>query len=254
MKKSWYQDMFENEDRQWWFVARRGILSKILDAYLRSEGKDRPQILEVGCGTGGNLKLLSGYGNLHAVEYSEEARALAEGRGICPIQSGFLPDGLHLDRKFDWICLLDVLEYIDDDLKALQTLKSLLKPGGRLLLTIPAYKYLFSYHDIEVENKRRYDQKEMLELVRKADLKLLYSTYFNTILFPPAAGARLAGKWFKIRGNSDVSTPSPRLNALLTKVFSAEGYFIPRISLPYGLSILMVAENPIARQSIPMNG
>lgn len=157
--KSWYSEMFANEDRHWWFCARRKMVKKILDSFFQIADQNAPaRILEIGCGTGGNLELLSTYGAMYAVEPNTEAREMANSRNVCLVRPGSLPDDIAFEEKFDLICALDVLEYVDDDLAAIQAIHNLLTPNGKLLLAVPAYMFLWSYHDIAVENKRRYSK------------------------------------------------------------------------------------------------
>jgi SAM-dependent methyltransferase len=148
-----FREMYHNEDHHWWFVSRRKIVQKFR-GYVSD--KDSRSILEVGCGSGGNLDLLSKYGDLRAVELDDYARDLANKRGICPIEKGFVPDGIPFTETFDLICMLDVLEHIDDDLRTLQEISKRLSPRGKLLITVPAYGFLWSAHDIDLAHKGRY--------------------------------------------------------------------------------------------------
>ena len=131
MKRESYNEMFANEDAHWWFVARRLILKKILDQYYRD--KKPGKLLEAGCGSGGNLQMLNTYGNIFAMELNDEARSMANSRNICNVKKGMLPNEVPFDDGFDLICMLDVLEHIDNDLGALQSLKKKLNQiSGRL--------------------------------------------------------------------------------------------------------------------------
>lgn len=245
MKKTWYLEQFENEDIHFFFVGRRAIIKKVLSSFYSPNNRDRIRVVEIGCGTGGNLSMLSAFGYLYAVESNNEAISLASGRNICDIQFGSLPNNLPLQEKYDLICLLDVLEYVDDDLGSLRTLGHLLAPSGKILLTVPAYKFLWSSHDIGVENKRRYEKKELLELVSKADLHPVYLTYFNTILFPMIAIIRIIDKAMNKHNDTnktDVVLPLRPVNFLLKHLFSLEQFIIPRYTLPYGLSLLLLLE------------
>jgi len=240
MEKAAYIEMYLNEDRHWWFVARRKIIEKILSCYFQD--KRERKILEIGCGTGGNLELLSTYGKLHAIEIDDKALAMASKRGFGHVVKGSLPDDIPFNGDFELICMLDVLEHIDDDLGALESVRKRLNPGGKALITVPAYRFLWSEHDVVLHHKRRYEKKELIELVQKSGFRIIYSTYFNTLLFPAIAVIRFMKKVHGKERGTDVSMPDKAINSLLTAIFSAERFFAPWISLPFGTSILILAE------------
>lgn len=232
--------MFRNEDHHWWFVARRRIVQKVLDSYLPDAEKRR--ILEVGCGSGGNLELLSTYGTLYAMELDDYARELANTRGACLVEKGSMPDNIPFLETFDLICMLDVLEHIEDDVKALREIGNKLNPSGKLLLTVPAFEFLWSAHDVALAHKRRYGKKQLIELLGTAGFKTVYSTYFNSFLFPVIAATRFFNHVMGTKDGTDVKMPSCAVNALLTKMLSSEKLFMPGMSLPVGVSLLFVAE------------
>ncbi len=243
MQREAYVEMYHHEDRHWWFISRRKIVQKVLDSYL--SGRERRGILEVGCGSGGNLELLSKYGDLHAMELDDYARDMAARRGICPVKKGSVPDNVPFSESFDLVCILDVLEHIDDDLRALQEMRKMLNPHGKLLLTVPAFGFLWSTHDVALAHKRRYRKKQLIRLVKRAGFRTVYSTYFNTVLFPVVAVTRFLNKALGKKGGTDLNMPSYFMNTLLTKMFSSEKFLIPGISLPVGVSILLMAEKEI---------
>ena len=240
MQREAFLEMYHNEDRHWWSISRRMIVQKVLDSYLPD--RDTRRILEVGCGSGGNLELLSKYGDLHAMELDDDAREMANRRGTCLVEKGFLPDNIPFTETFDLICMLDVLEHIDDDLRTLQEIRKRLNPRGKLLLTVPAHGFLWSAHDVALAHKRRYRKKQLIELIRISGFKTVYATYFNTFLFPVIAVTRFLHNALGKKGGTDVKMPSSFMNDLLIKIFSSEKLLIPRISLPVGVSILLVAE------------
>jgi SAM-dependent methyltransferase len=239
MEAEYYEEMHRVEDIHWWFVGRRMILAAILERFFT--GAVDGQILEVGCGSGGNLEWLSGYGELVALELDDRARELAGRREICRVEKGWLPDGIPFTEKFDLICLLDVLEHIDDDLAALRAVWERLKPGGLLLATVPAYPFLWSAHDEVNHHKRRYLKRGLAAQAAEAGLVVSYISYFNTFLFPLVA---LARGWNNLRGRagvSDVSLPPASINRLLKTVFAAERRWLPKSSFPCGVSLVLVA-------------
>lgn len=230
--------MQQYELKHWWFVSRRKIIRQVLNKLLPS---NLPlKILEIGCGSGGNLSLLSEFGTVFAIEYDESARKAASIKGNYQIKKGGLPNDIPYQEKFDLICLLDVLEHIDDDVASITTIKSLLNKDGKILITVPAYNFLWSYHDIEHHHKRRYTLKQIKKILQQLDLKIAYSTYFNTFLFPLVLLVRIKNKLFNINETSDLSMPTGITNKILQVIFSFEKKIIPRLSLPFGVSILII--------------
>ncbi len=238
-----YEQMAGLEDRHWWFVGRRQILNRVI------AGIPLPPaacILEAGCGSGGNLEMLSQFGQVWAMEKSEMALPLARARGVGVVEEGELPYRIPFgSQQFDLIALLDVLEHLEEDKAALEALIQRLKPSGYMVITVPAYPWLWSAHDELNHHKRRYTRSQLLSLLKSAGLQIHTLTFCNSFLFPLAAGIRLAQKSLRFRESQDLKMPSPWINWLLTEIFAAEAYLIPKFSLPFGLSLLAVA-SPIA--------
>jgi len=240
MDKEIYTQMSLLEDKHWWFVGRRKIIKSVLDKFYKKPASNK--ILEIGCGTGGNLPLLSKYGALTAIELCDEAIAIAAKKNICPVHKGSLPDNLQLVDKFDLICMLDVLEHIEDDSGALNNVASQLNFNGMLLITVPAYMFLWSAHDEIHHHHRRYTRKRLEDIIVKSGLKIKYSTYFNTLLFPIVYSVRLVGKLVNKNQASDANMPSPIVNQLLQYIVQLENLILKLITLPFGVSILVIAE------------
>lgn len=240
MERAVYDRMAEIDRDHWWFVARRKIVTALIEKH---RPKPEPlKILEVGCGTGSNIAMLQGFGTVDAVEPDDGARALAEARSGIAIKGGYLPDGVALpDGHYDLIVLLDVLEHIPEDLPALSALRRKLAPGGRLLVTVPAMPWLWSAHDAAHHHQRRYTAKTLTDVFTRAGFRLRHRTYFNTVLFPLIVAARAVGKVTGREGGDDAMPPRP-LNRLLEALFGAERYWVAGRSLPLGVSLAVVAE------------
>ncbi len=229
------------EEDHWWFRGRRAVLRSVLNRY--APRKDGPlAIFEVGCGNGGNLPLLAAYGRVSAVEWDDAARDRAAQRGLARVEKGRLPEELPFcEEQFDLIATLDVLEHVDEDQRALATLRNRLRPGGVLLLTVPAYQWLWSPHDDQSHHKRRYRHSQCLAMIRNAGLTCQYSTYFNTLLFPLAVLHLTLGRYLTRGPQTALAIPPFGLNRMLTGIFAMERLFVPPLRFPFGLSILACA-------------
>jgi SAM-dependent methyltransferase len=233
MEPEAYREMAATEGRHWWFSGRRAILTSVIERFELSR---KAKILELGCGTGGNLEMLSRFGEVAAMETDDAARAIALEKtgGRFEIRAGRCPDRIPFaGRRFDLVCMIDVLEHVDEDGATLEALRGLLAPDGRALLTVPAYRWMWSRHDEFLHHKRRYTAGELRSKAVGAGLRVTTLSYFNTLLFPLAATARL----LNVEG-SDVP-PAP-LNRLFQAVFSTERFVVGRLALPFGVSLLAV--------------
>lgn len=238
MERQIYDRMAELADVHWWYVARRRILADLIRREVRPPRKAR--ILEIGCGTGHNLEMLAEFGSVDGLEVDSEARSVAEKRHGKEIASAPLPDLEGVKSRYDLIAALDVIEHIDDDSAALAAIAGRLKPGGKLLMTVPAHQWMWSAHDTANHHKRRYSKKGLKALIHASPLKLDRIGYFNSVLFPLAVAARGLGR-LTGREDSDDKLPPRPVNALFEKLFEAERYAVGRLPLPPGLSLFAVA-------------
>jgi SAM-dependent methyltransferase len=200
------------------------------------------RILDAGCGTGGNLSMLRSFGEVDAIEMDDRAREIAIAKGIARVVPGQLPDDLPFhENRFDLVVLLDVLEHVMEDEAALISLRRLLKPSGYLLVTVPAFPFLWSRHDEAHHHHRRYRMEELRGKVEKTGMEIVYASYFNTLLFPLIAAVRLFGRLLKGQGRDDLALPNPWVNRMLYAFFSSERVLLGKLALPFGVSALVVA-------------
>jgi SAM-dependent methyltransferase len=239
MERIVYDRMAELDQLHWWYRARREVLAALIRR--RALPPRGGRILEVGCGTGHNLAMLAQFGAVEAIEVDPAARAVAEQRLGRSVGSVPLPelDGVP-ERAFDLIGSFDVIEHIADDAAALASIARCLKPGGRFVMTVPAHGWMWSAHDVVNHHQRRYSKVGLKRLVQGSPLRLEALGYFNSLLFPLAVGARVAGKLTGKRDSDDKLPPGP-LNRALETVFAQEARLIGRVSLPPGLSLFAVA-------------
>lgn len=236
MERIVYDRMAELDSRHWWYRARRDILSDLITRRFAPCANAR--ILEIGCGTGHNLPMLGKFGRVDAVEIDATARAIASKRLGHAVLDSPLPElpGI-ADKSYDLIALLDVLEHVERDCEALTRIAGKLRPDGRILMTVPAHPWMWSAHDRVNHHVRRYTRKSLAAVVEAAGLKLDMLSYFNSLLFPLAALARIAGRLTGKEDSSDELPPAP-VNFLFETIFRLERHAIGRVPFPPGLSLI----------------
>ena len=234
-----YDRMAAHDSTHWWYRARRDILHDYLGRFGALPRDAR--ILEIGCGTGHNLPMLAQFGEVDAIEIDPAARRIAGerlgkrvGDAPLPILPG-VPRG-----AYDLIAVLDVVEHIEDDVAALNAMRERLAPGGKILITVPAHPWMWSAHDVVNHHHRRYTKATLRAAIAAAGLKPERLGYFNTLLFPLAAAARLLGKMTG-REDSDDSPPPPAVNALFERTFRLERHLVGTVPMAPGVSLVTLA-------------
>jgi SAM-dependent methyltransferase len=144
-------------------------------------------------------------------------------------------------KSFDAVCAFDVVEHVEDDQGSVKALGELVAPGGYLVVTVPAYQWMWSHHDDLHHHKRRYTRARILDQLKAAGLSPVKASYFNAVLFPLAATVRVVKRVLGI-DTADDRMPSPIVNSLLRKLFSLEAGWLRRHSLPFGLSIVVIGQ------------
>jgi len=234
-----YDRMAAHDSTHWWYRARREILSDYLTRYGAMPRDAR--ILEIGCGTGHNLPMLAQFGTVEAIEIDPAARDIASERLGRPVGDAPLPALPGIERgAYDLVAVLDVVEHIEDDIAALAAMKTLLKPGGKILIAVPAHQWLWSAHDVVNHHHRRYSKATLRAAIVAAGLTPAKLGYFNSLLFPLAAAARIAGR-VTGRDDSDDSPPAKPLNTLFEKIFGLERHLVGRVPMTPGVSIVTLA-------------
>lgn len=239
MDRSAYERMAKLQATHWWFAARR----RILRAELRRIGLPAgARLLDAGCGPGANLSMLAEFGAVTGMEMDAGARAHARGLGHAVVD-GRLPGAPFDAGAFDLVGAFDVIEHVEEDAAAVADLGRMLKPGGMILATVPAHRWMWSAHDRRHHHFRRYQKAAFRALFENAGLRVERVTYFNTLLFPLAAAVRLAKNALRGRGDglADDRMPPAALNAALREIFAAEAGLLGLADLPLGVSLMVRA-------------
>lgn len=238
MERIIYDRMAALDQTHWWYVARRQILSHVIGRIIKPP--TNAKILEIGCGTGHNFEMLGAFGAVDGLEVDDAAREFASERLGRTVGSARLPglDGI-ADGSYDLIALLDVLEHVEADQAALASIRTKLRPGGRILVTVPANRWMWSAHDTVHHHFRRYNAADLNRVIDSSGLKADLVTHFNTILFPLAAAFRVIGK-LSGREEADDAQPAALLNAAFASLFGLERHLVGRLPMPFGVSLLAV--------------
>jgi SAM-dependent methyltransferase len=239
-----YSIMRRVEDTHWWFVGRRQIIQSFLAQICAKLETDRPHILDVGCGTGANLEMLRGFGDPEGVDVSPEALVFCRERGLENVRQGEAERLPFADSSFDIVTALDVLEHLDDDVGGLREMGRILQPGGRLLLFVPAFMFLWGSQDDVSHHRRRYTLSGLRDVVQKSGLVVERATYANITLFAPILLGRLFMRVTGLRPASENNISVGPLNGVLGQILGAEGALLKSLNLPFGVSAICVARRP----------
>ncbi|HVS20792.1 MAG TPA: class I SAM-dependent methyltransferase, partial [Pyrinomonadaceae bacterium] len=188
MQPHTYAIMRKVEDAHWWYVGRRRIISSFVKRVcdeLRSERHGPPRILDIGCGTGGNLEMLLEFGDAEGVDVSVEALEFCRARGLSAVKQGAAESLPYEDESFDLVTGLDVVEHLDDDVAGLREMRRVLRPGGRVLLFVPAFMFLWGVQDDVSNHRTRYNLPELRKKVEQAGLRVERASYANITFFAP---------------------------------------------------------------------
>lgn len=240
-----YQEMMEVQENNWWFQGKRRIVDDFLERYAIRGGN----LLDVGCGMGLTFSDLRNYGEGYGIDMEKAAVEYCQSRFPDNLRDhirlGSLPDGIPFDdRMFDTIVALDVLEHIEDDMKALNRICDLLGDGGVFIGTVPAHMYLWGYNDVLNHHFRRYEKDELLKKLKRTGFKIKKLSFYNTYLYSFAYITRKFENVLHIK-KSDISVipygPGGIINKILYKIFASERYHLRKGSFCNGVSLIFVA-------------
>lgn len=239
MKKYLYEDLFLLEDKHWWHISKRRIVHKLIEKY---NTKENPKILDIGCGTGKNMEDLQNLGSIYGLDSSPEALRFCKKRGLNNLILGSAEKTKLKNNFFDIITILDVLEHTDDK-KTLKEVHRILRDDGLIIITVPAFSWLWSNWDIVLHHKRRYTKKNLTGVFKKEGLQIIKISYMYSFLVLPVLIIRaLKSLFLKKSYSSDFKLSSPFLNLIMNKITNIESFFIMLTSIPIGTSIIVVAK------------
>ena len=241
MQPHTYRIMHRVEGSHWWFVGRRRILSSFVRRIVKDLNSQEPRILDIGCGTGANLEMLSEFGKAEGVDVSAEALAFCQARGLQNVRQGEAERLPYEDNSFDLVTGLDVVEHLDNDAAGLQEMRRVLRPGGRALLFVPAFMFLWGVQDDISNHRRRYTLESLKAAMRQAGLEVELATYANITFFVPILLGRLLMRVTGFRPASENNITVGFLNGVLGSIFGAEAALLRHMKFPFGVSIICVA-------------
>ena len=241
MQQHTYAIMNRVEDSHWWYVGRRRILESFMEGIIAKLKVENPRILDVGCGTGGNLEMLEKFGAAEGVDVSDEALEFCQSKGLT-VHKGLAEEMPFASETFDVVTALDVVEHLDDDVAGLKEMHRVLKSGGKSLIFVPAFMWLWGVQDDVSNHRIRYTKKQIVERLEQAGFEIERATYANWTFFAPILGGRTLMKITGIKPESENNVNVSALNGVFGKIFGAERFWLKNFDFPFGVSIVIVAK------------
>ncbi len=240
MRSAEYIKMRKAEDAHWWYVALHEKVLRTVLAGARSGGR----LLDAGCGTGRLLELLGPHLDAEGLEFSEAAVEITQRRGVKASRADLNHAELGSGR-YDVLTCIDVLcqRGIADEVHLLRRFYRALRPGGLLIVNVPAYKFMRGPHDLAVNAVRRYTKSRLTGMIEAAGFSVEYATYRVCALFPAILAWRVAGRMLGLRG-SDVNLPPRLINHALLALMRLENRIPEAVPLPFGSSVFAVGRRP----------
>lgn len=243
MDKRYLSKYYSFEQNHWWFIVREKIIVDAIRKWVRGH---HLTILNTGPASGKSSLMLQQFGNVMSLENDPDACSFLRDELGIPITQGSVTAIPYSNETFNLVCAFDVIEHIEDDHRAVVEMKRVLAKGGHLVVTVPAFSFLWSAHDVINHHKRRYTAADFRKILQKNGFRIVHQTYFNTFLFLPIAAFRFIRNVFqkeKVQ-NSDFETilsGNSFANYFFKSVFSLERIVLKKLVMPFGVSIMFVA-------------
>ncbi|MCX6731332.1 MAG: class I SAM-dependent methyltransferase [Candidatus Roizmanbacteria bacterium] len=238
MRKDLYKDLYTTEDSHWWHIAKRNFVEQLINTYTQKKGIS---ILDVGCGTGKNLEFLAHHGEVWGVDISEEALLFCKKRGLLQVKKGEAEKLPFESETFDVVCALDVLEHVDA-LKSICEIKRVLKNNGSLIITVPAFSWLWSKWDEVLHHNHRYTKEEIHTILQKEGFVIRKNTYIHLFLVLPILIIRKLKQIQNKTYTSDFQINNVFVNKIFLTISKLEQMWINRYDMPFGTSVLCIAQ------------
>jgi len=242
LKDKEISQLSEFEEDYWWNTGRKKIVCDLIKEQIKDI--KNLEILDVGCGTGGTSTAFLKFGNVTGTDFSSLALKFAKNKGLTNVVRSSVTSIPFRSEKFDIITVLDVVEHVQEDKQVLKEIWRMLKPNGIVVVTVPAFQFLWSEHDIASMHVRRYNNSTIIKILKDSEFKIIRSSYFVSFLFPFIAAYRLLAKR-KIKEPNPkcdlVKFPQP-INNFFEKIMFFENRLLKKVNLPFGLSIVCIAK------------
>jgi SAM-dependent methyltransferase len=241
MQSHHYPILYQVEDSHWWYVGRRRIIQSLVERICQTLNNPHPRILDVGCGTGANLKMLAAYGTAEGVDISPQAVEFCRERGLDSVKLGAIEHLPYEDGSFELVTALDVIEHLDDDVAGLREMRRVLGRDGRVLVFVPAFMFLWGVQDDVSNHRRRYTLAGLLKAVESAGFSIEWSSYANVSFFLPVLLVRSVMRWFGLRAATEYGINISLMNRPFSSLFAAERFVFKRGRIPFGVSAVCIA-------------
>lgn len=239
MRQDLYEELYLVENNHWWHRHKRKLVHQLVSKYVSRKGK----VLDVGAGTGKLLSELKEKGwQVDGVDGAKEAVVQSKRRGIRINQQNLTKRLKFTANSFDLVTCLDVLEHLEDDQALLNEMKRVVKPNGIILVTVPAYQWLYSYWDKMLNHFRRYSERDLIILGKKTQLRLVFISFFSSFFLLPAIVVRKLKSGSKKQEVSDFqTTPLAFISVPILNILAGvERLLIKYFRLPFGMSLVCV--------------
>ena len=244
MDNSYVQQYGQLENEHWWFIIRQKIILQTLQKYVTHTNSQTLKILNVGAAAGGSSRWLSAFGEVTSLENDPLFLSYLQHQKIVVINASVTDIPL-ADNSFDLVCAFDVIEHVEDDKKAISELIRVCKNDGQICITVPAFQGLWGNHDVVNNHYRRYKIKSLKNSIDQQFAAILYTTYFNSMLFLPIFLVRKFRSFFNRSSKNNDSDftyfkTNRFTNKLLKIVFGIELFLLRYIRFSFGVSLLML--------------
>lgn len=232
--------MHQLEDDHWWFQGKKYLIETILDQTYIPPGR----FLDIGCGTGVFLRTLEKRGTAYGLDLSEQALSYCQRDG-CRLLVRAAGGGLPFkDNSFSLVTLLDMIEHVDNDSEVLRGAYRICRPGGVVVVTVPAFSFLWGRHDDAHHHKKRYVRTQLRDIGISAGFTLEKLTYTNFFIFVPVLLRRIISRKASSSKESDLRHTPKLINETLKWIYRLEAFYLKKADFPWGVSLLMILRKP----------